>query len=145
MLKRIDIIGSWLILITGVLHAASVFYFVQPLVKPGSEGSERELALWWVSGGEALIFGAWLNLVRIYYGLAAPSIIRYAVLANIIMVLFEIWLVINNPGFITIPRRGLLIIQLIILALSIYMMRQARNSQSSASTNQSPSRQGAAI
>lgn len=124
MRRKIDLIFSWAILLIGIGHATSVFYFFQPLVDPNAVGPAREPALWWVSGGAALAWGSFLNVLRVKYGQQIREILWACLVANIFMVLFEIWLETNNPDFLLEIRTILLIIQVTVTVFNIQDLRR---------------------
>jgi hypothetical protein len=67
---------SWLLIAFGVLHLASTVRIYDALSMP---------ALWFVSGGILIVFGAALNLLNRAYGIRAPGLRVAAVFGNVVI------------------------------------------------------------
>jgi len=78
-MQRIDRIFGWGILAVGLLHSV-----LTPLLFP-DWGTP---ALWFLSGGIALMFLGAFNLLRVRYGGAAPGLRRVCLAANLTIAAF---------------------------------------------------------
>ncbi len=80
-MRRIYPAIGWAIILFGLFHSLAA-------TKIFSELSER--ALWFVSGGLAMMLVGGLNLLNHRYGAAAPGVQRVCVVANVVMTIFAI-------------------------------------------------------
>jgi len=123
MLQKLNSISAWGIFLIGFIHISGLFWFFVYLVEPGTAGVAREPVLWWAVGGITLWLGGGLNLLRLHYGQVARGIVPITLAANVVMVVFEVWLEVNNPGFLTPLRMLLLVFQVLATLFTIGALR----------------------
>ena len=78
-MNRFDRASAWLLFGIGLLHCSVTFIIAE---------SPTETALWFFSGGLALIYFAALNLLRVRYAAVAPGLRRVCAAVNLSMVGF---------------------------------------------------------
>lgn len=76
MASRLYAALSWTLIAFGALHLASTVRIYDTISMP---------ALWFVSGGILIVFGAALNLVNRAYGIRAPGLRVAAVAGNVVI------------------------------------------------------------
>jgi hypothetical protein len=80
-MRRIYPAAGWAIILFGLFHGLAATKIFEEL-------SER--ALWFVSGGLAMMLVGALNLLNHRYGAMAPGVQRVCVAANVVMTIFAI-------------------------------------------------------
>ena len=78
-MNRFDRASAWLLFGIGLLHCSVTFIIAE---------SPTETALWFFSGGLALIYCAVLNLLRVRYAAIAPGLRRACAAVNLSLLAF---------------------------------------------------------
>lgn len=81
LMRTLDALFAWLILGFGALHCAVAF---------GKYDRLSDDALWFFSGGLALLLLAALNLLRVRYAGVAPGVRRVCIAANLALLGFAV-------------------------------------------------------
>ena len=109
MNQRFDRIGAQLLMMIGLGHSASVFYFFRPLIPTEAQGLEREAFYGWIASGIMVFAMGLLNWLRQSCGDSDRRILQACALLNTMVAVMASILAIFGASFL-LPARILLVV-----------------------------------